>query len=128
MTRKMYLGIGAIGVAVVAAAIPLLAQQPYPTVPSGKTTVKDLVVPSGIYQTFVLACSGNADSTARVVLKTPSGELTVIVRGGDTSVVPLGSWTLAQQATMKVTEGPGATLYVSAMTVGGPVNFDQAKK
>jgi len=108
------------------AAIPLLAQPEYPYSPTGKDKEKTLTVTPGLYNSFVFACDGTRGSTA---LKSPTGELTVVVSVGDTVIVPMPpSWSLAQQGTLTVKENAGATLIVSAVTSAGPVGLEAAKK
>ncbi len=129
MNRTTAITLGSFALVLVAfIAFPLWAQPTYPTSPSGKSASIELVVPPGIYQTFVFAADGTSQSVARAVLKTPSGELTITARGGETVVVPLANWSLSQQASLTISEGNGVSMTVGAITVAGPVNFAPAKK
>lgn len=105
-----------------AASLPLWAQQPFPTSPSRKGGQKDVSIPVGNYTALVFACEGTRDTGAKVLIKSPSGDLIVVVSGGDSLVIPT-EWKLGQEAQMLIVEQAGATLHVTAMSVNGPVNL-----
>lgn len=123
----LILGLVVAAVCIGFASRPMTAQQ-FPISPTAKPSARELVVPPGIYQTLVFAADGSGDTVAKAVLKTPSGELTVTANAGQTVVIPLGSFSLSQQATITITDSTGATMLVSAITTAGPVNFEPAKK
>jgi len=109
-------------------AFPLRAQPNYPVSPTTKPPAKELIVPPGIYTSFIFACEGADGQSGRATFKAGSGEMTVVVRAGDSVVVPMANWSLGQQATITLSESTRVTITVSAITTSGPVKFEPAKK
>jgi hypothetical protein len=90
----------------------------------------ELTLPPGTYQSLIIAFEGGAGSkVVKATLKAPSGEMVLLVGGGETLVVPLSStgWTVTQQASISLTQ-PVSQVHVTAITPAGPVKLEPAKK
>lgn len=114
------------------ATFRLAAQpEPYKPVPTSDVSAYELVLPPGVYQSLVIAYEGGSggNKTLKATLKAPSGDMTVLVGGGETLVIPLSSagWTISQPVPIKVTQ-PTSQVFISAMTPAGPVKIEAAKK
>lgn len=127
--KLLALGLCAAGAA--ASATLHLAAQPEPYRPISTTDASyELILPPGTYQSLVIAFEGGVGSkTLKATLKAPSGEMTLLVGGGETLVVPLSTsgWTLTSQASIKLTQ-PATQVHVTAMTPAGPVKLESGKK
>jgi hypothetical protein len=108
-----------------------LAAQPEPYKPISTTDASyELVLPPGTYHHLVVAFEGGtASKTAKAILKAPSGDMTILISGGETIVIPLSpsGWTTSQAVTLKLTQ-PSSQFHVSAITQAGPVKLEAAKK
>lgn len=126
LTILAFLALAAAG----ALTFRLAAQpEPYKPVPSSDAAY-ELILPPGIYQSLVIAFEGGANTkTVKATLKAPSGDMTVLIAGGETLVVPFSAagWTISQQVPIKLTQ-PASQVFITAMTAAGPVKVDAAKK
>jgi hypothetical protein len=121
-----------LGTAALAGAGTLhLASQPEPYKPISTTDASyELILPPGTYQHLVFAFEGGRNSTvAKATVKAPSGDLTVLLPAGETTIVPLsaGGWTISQGVPIKLTQ-PASVVFISAMTQAGPVKLEPPKK
>lgn len=121
-----------LGVAVLTGAASYHAgSQPEPYKPVNVTdAVYELTLPPGTYQHLIFAFEGGHNAkVAKATLKAPSGDLTVLLNAGETTVIPLSTsgWTISQAVSIKLTQ-PTSVLFVSATTQAGPVRLEPAKK
>ncbi len=103
--------------------------EPYKPIPSSDAAY-ELMLPPGTYQSLVIAFEGGSGGrTVKATLKAPSGDMTVLVAGGETLVVPFSTagWTISQQVPIKLNQ-PASQVHITAMTAAGPVKVDTAKK
>lgn len=123
---------GVIATVLTAAIVVPLVAQPEPPIspyPGPKVKAVDLIVPPGVYSSFVFTYSAKGgEDSAQVVLKTVSGNLTLMVPPDESIVIPMGTnFTLGQQGTIVVPSGVGV-VSVAGITPSGPVTFEAAKK
>lgn len=104
--------------------------QPDPYRPVMNDGSYELVLPPGTYTSIVVAFEGGASTkTLRATVKAPSGEMTLLVSGGETLIVPLSAsgWTITSEARINLNQ-PTSQVHASALTPAGPVKLEAAKK
>lgn len=121
-----------LGVAALAGAASYHAgSQPEPYKPVNTTdAVYELTLPPGTYQHLIFAFEGGHNSKVmKATVKAPSGDLTVLVNAGETTVIPLSAtgWTISQAVPIRLTQ-PSSVVFVSATTQAGPVKLEAPKK
>lgn len=131
MSRLKLTILGICAVTMACVATFRLAAQPeqYRPIVPGEAPY-ELTLPPGTYQSLVIAFEGGAGSKVlKATLKAPSGEMVLLVSGGETLVVPLSAtgWTVTQQVPISLTQ-PVSQVHISAIAPSGPVKLEPAKK